>query len=83
MSISAAHWGMITARVTAHAKELHPKDTDKQEQLIDNLLAITTERSMRRERDTLIEDAEKRMRREHRVQHMNIFVRTFWRYIYR
>ncbi len=40
MSIDARHWGTVVARVTQHARELHPRNEGKQEKLIKHLLGL-------------------------------------------
>ena len=54
MSIEASHWGMIVARVTAHARKLYPRDKKKQQRLIDELLCVVTSEGLEQERCTAL-----------------------------
>ncbi len=63
MSIEAGHWANIVARVTEHAKKLYPDNPEKQQDLIDELLAITTPRTLAK-RGRAADVALERMRAE-------------------
>ena len=46
MSIDATHWGRVCATVEAHAKKLHPRNPQKQRELVEELLCITSRETM-------------------------------------
>lgn len=48
MSIEASHWANICFAVEAHAKKLHPRNKEKQRELVEELLCITSRETMLR-----------------------------------
>lgn len=49
MTIDASHWGRIVARVNEHARKLHPNNPIAQEELVNELLAIQSPSTLRRQ----------------------------------
>ena len=48
MLIEASHWAKICCAVEEHAKKLHPVNKEKQRELIEELLCITSRETMLR-----------------------------------
>ena len=46
MRLEAGHWTRIESRVKAHAEKLHPNDEEKQRELYEHLLCITSRKSL-------------------------------------
>ena len=82
MSISAVHWSTICKRVQDHARELHPTDPEKQQDLVEHLLALNTRRHMERTEKELTALENRVARKQSRLYHPNPLVRFFWRLWY-
>lgn len=82
MSISATHWSNVTMRVTAHAQKLYPDDTEKQQDLIEHLLAIRTERGMAKTQKELEMLEQSNEKRRKRFRYKNLFIRFYWQLYY-